>query len=229
MNDGALVSCDSIKQGNRLWGQDAHHDGRTRNFVDQGDGTVLDRDTGLVWASGLSAPLKISDAEEYCDDVGLPGKGWRMPVIQELYTLVDAGAPDCNWNEVFGDGCRGDVALWSDTRAYQSANFCVLHPQGGLDACERSENNRVRCVRGPLEDDFDSEGRIEVLPDVILDHVTGLAWSAEFVPNLVSWPDALAACSAMGSGWRLPTSAELVSIFDLAMEKDGCAIWYDGL
>ena len=229
LTDDAYVSCDSIKPGDRFWGQDAQHDGRARNFVDQGDGTVLDADTGLLWAGTLSGPMKIRDAEDYCDDAGLPGTGWRLPAIQELFALVDLGNPLCSWNQVFGDECPGEIGIWSRTEPYDLANFCVLHPAGGLDACRHSESQRVRCVKGPLPDDRDFEGRFEVLGNVILDRVTGLAWNNEPVSNLLTWPDALAACSSMGRGWRLPTTAELVSIFDTTMDKDECSLWYEEL
>lgn len=223
------VACDSIARGQLYWGQDAHHDGRARNFVEQDEDTVLDLDTGLVWAEEPSAPLTILAAEAFCANPGLPGTGWRMPTIHELFTLVDTGATPCLWNDEFEDECQGDTMFWSSSQAYASANYCTVHPRANVEACERTEHYPVRCVRAPAPAGVTDEGRYEVLPEVVLDLVTGVAWQAWPWATGLSWPEALAACAAMGSGWRLPTTTELFSVVDVSKPTDGCARWNSSL
>jgi hypothetical protein len=59
---------------------------------DETDDVVLDKETGLVWArDGNLGGQKIwQDAMDYSLDVTLGNrKGWRLPAIQELQSLVD--------------------------------------------------------------------------------------------------------------------------------------------
>lgn len=61
-------------------------------FADNGDGTVTDSQTGLMWAKyDNQGDVTWKDAERYCK-VGPPqiiGKygDWRMPTIEELETI----------------------------------------------------------------------------------------------------------------------------------------------
>ncbi len=71
------------------------------NFTDNGDGTVTDHSTGLVWqkcsrgqtnnssCSGSPTASDWNSALNYCNTLTLAGKTWRLPNIRELYSLVD--------------------------------------------------------------------------------------------------------------------------------------------
>jgi hypothetical protein len=61
------------------------------DFRDNGDGTVTDRATGLMWAKADSGKgLDWEHALAYAADVGLAGhKDWRLPSAKELQSLVD--------------------------------------------------------------------------------------------------------------------------------------------
>ena len=60
-------------------------------LVINGDKTVTDNQTGLMWQR--HEPLNymsLSDAENYCENLNLDNyNDWRMPTIQELATLID--------------------------------------------------------------------------------------------------------------------------------------------
>ncbi|MEW6672883.1 MAG: DUF1566 domain-containing protein [Thermodesulfobacteriota bacterium] len=60
-------------------------------FVDNGDGTITDRVTSLMW---LQTPKTIAvtwdEANEFCRTLDFKGhSGWRLPTIEELRALVD--------------------------------------------------------------------------------------------------------------------------------------------
>jgi hypothetical protein len=62
-----------------------------KRFVDNGDGTVTDLLTSLMW---LKAPktiaIKYEDAVEYCRNLDFKGySGWRLPTIAEWRKFVD--------------------------------------------------------------------------------------------------------------------------------------------
>lgn len=67
-------------------------------FTDNGDGTILDRDSGLVWlkdANATNLPMPWEGAKQYIHEMNSgirPNFGhtdWRLPAINELQTLVD--------------------------------------------------------------------------------------------------------------------------------------------
>jgi hypothetical protein len=73
------------------------HDDGTRRFVsldrrwvDEGDGTVLDTLTGVVWQQDGNPPvMKWEQAVAYCEDLALAGMNdWRLPGKDELAEIV---------------------------------------------------------------------------------------------------------------------------------------------
>jgi hypothetical protein len=61
-------------------------------FVDNGDGTVTDTKTGLMWAQTDNfGNITWQDAKLYCENIILSThNNWRMPTIKELETLFDS-------------------------------------------------------------------------------------------------------------------------------------------
>jgi hypothetical protein len=67
-------------------------------FVDNGDGTVLDRETGLTWTKDAHIPWGQGwpNEEEWGNAVNMAiqmtianRKGWRLPTVEELASLID--------------------------------------------------------------------------------------------------------------------------------------------
>ena len=63
-------------------------------FLDNGNGTVTDSKTGLMWAAGDNGEdIDFEDALRYCESFSAAGfSDWRLPDIEELKNLFDAGA-----------------------------------------------------------------------------------------------------------------------------------------
>lgn len=220
------VACENILPGYSWYGQDAHFSVGSHAFKNNGDGTVTDELTGLVWQQSPSTEITIESAATYCESGSdLPGTDWRLPTVRELFTLVDAGESDCMWDPVFGSECSKDSMFWSSTSAYMTANVCTLHPRGNIEACDLADKNPVRCVRGPQPPEDPVADRYRVFEDVVFDRATGLGWEMNDSWQLAPWKDALRECRRKGTGWRLPTTAELVSTMDMTVFEDGCAKW----
>jgi hypothetical protein len=61
------------------------------DFVDNGDGTVTDRATGLMWQQAdIGSGMDWEDALAYAESLTLGGyDDWRLPNVKELQGIVD--------------------------------------------------------------------------------------------------------------------------------------------
>ncbi|WP_338399175.1 DUF1566 domain-containing protein [Persicobacter psychrovividus] len=82
-----LVS--EISFGAPFYGQDAHYQGHSPTYTNNGDGTVSDRVTGLMWAKSMGAKMTFTEAFTFAENASLGGyQDWRVPTLKELYSLM---------------------------------------------------------------------------------------------------------------------------------------------
>ena len=140
---------------------------------------------------------------------------WRMPMIDELKTLVVKGSHPAIDAKVF-PGCPA-AGFWSGSppAGYSSYAWFVDFDYGGAYYYARSGSGRVRLVRGgqdfdPLWSALDTEGRWYDCGDgLAFDRTTGLQWQRYCVgqswvegmpsgdPELLTWDEAM---SRFGNG-----------------------------
>jgi hypothetical protein len=87
---GAKITCPA--EGEALYGQDAQHHRLAASYSDNGDETVTDNNSALVWQkTPENARLQYAEALSYCSALSLGGRDdWRVPTIKELYSLADS-------------------------------------------------------------------------------------------------------------------------------------------
>ncbi|MCU0572889.1 MAG: DUF1566 domain-containing protein [Syntrophobacteraceae bacterium] len=91
--------------GRKVW---TTPDGR---FSDNGDGTVSDLRSQLMWESEVGEAESVERAGEYAGTLNLGGASdWRLPSVDELKALADTGRA-CVWN---GPALiRGGLTAWA--------------------------------------------------------------------------------------------------------------------
>lgn len=101
-DDARLVNDGIIKLEYMLERAEAKVLKKDGRFIAYVDGTVLDTSTNLMWASkDNGSGINWSDARSYCENYSGGGyTGWRMPTLDELAGLYDAG-------KTYPSECRG--------------------------------------------------------------------------------------------------------------------------
>lgn len=75
--------------GDSFYGQDANYNGNPPSYNDNGDGTVTDNVTGLMWEKDMGTKITSEEAFLKAENSSLGGySDWRVPTIKELYSLI---------------------------------------------------------------------------------------------------------------------------------------------
>jgi hypothetical protein len=88
-DDNGIIPCPP--RGAPFWGQDAQFFGARPSYRNNGDGTISDLVTGLMWQKAHNATrLNQVDAGTACASLHLGEyDNWRLPTIKELFSLAD--------------------------------------------------------------------------------------------------------------------------------------------
>jgi hypothetical protein len=98
-----------------LAGEDARRAGRQPSYRDNGDGTVTDLVTGLMWQQEPGPKQTITRAEAGAGRFALAGHDdWRLPTIKELYSLILFSGTDPHP----GSGSEAGQVPFIDTRYF---------------------------------------------------------------------------------------------------------------
>ncbi len=205
-----------------------------RSYTDLGNGIVRDNTTGLEWMQS-TAPGAYTWAQaaayvqEANDNSTFGHNDWRLPSIEELSTLVDAGRYT-PLDPLFNG--PNPVYCWSsDFSAIDSNRAWQVSFNGGRVSISIDQQFSVRLVRGAQYGpfgDFASNG-----DGTITDKMTGLMWqrcgygqawdgdNCTGSPAVRTWQQAFEYVQGLNDNntlgyddWRLPTRNELQTLLD---------------
>jgi hypothetical protein len=92
-DDSSSISCPN--DGQAFYGQDAQYTGNAPRYQDNGDGTVSDPVTGLMWQQDPGEKMTYDQAVADASNFDLAGyTDWRLPTIKELYSLIQFSGTD---------------------------------------------------------------------------------------------------------------------------------------
>ena len=144
--------------GNYTMRWDARNASASRFTVltDFGGAAVRDNNTGLVWEQAPSTMATWTDARLQCIDKAVGGaRGWRLPSVSELASLIDPslGAP---FVPVVFTGVEQMAPYWSATANADSTSaaskLSVNFQDGKVGISSKSNANFFWCVRGPMNE-----------------------------------------------------------------------------
>lgn len=212
-----------------FYGQDGQYKGNQPQYIDNGDGTITDSVTGLMWIKARGNKLSwqsAMDGAKYCSVGGY--KDWRAPTIKELYSLIDFNGwvqrsekdsipfIDTNYFEFkFGDTETGsriiDCQDWSST-VYVSktmgnnptafgVNFADGRIKGYGKTYRRAKDKKyIRYVRGNTE--YGKNNFVDRKDGTITDKATSLIWQKKDSGKKLNWEQALEYCEDLTLGGR---------------------------
>ncbi|QCX38598.1 DUF1566 domain-containing protein [Aureibaculum algae] len=202
-----------------FYGQDATYSGNQPNYTDNGDGTITDNITGLIWEKDMGDKITFDDAFTKAENSTLGDySDWRVPTLKELYSLINFTGRvqgetaidlfiDTNYfNQPIGDVSIGereiDAQTWSST-AYVGLTmntdetvFGVNFIDGRIKGYPKfkpasgAENEMYfRMVRGNTA--YGENDFIDNGDGTISDLATGLMWQKADDGISRDWEDAL--------------------------------------
>ncbi len=175
-------------------------------YIDNGNGTVTDSSTGLMWQQETGAYMNWQNALDYCENLSFAGySDWRLPTIEELRTLVDKS----NYNPSI------DINYFEDTFSsyYLSSSndpFYIDHAWGvyfyyGSDySLIKTDDYYVRAVRlGQVGNSI-----ISITPEIL--NIPKETGNGKFnVSNTGTGTMNWTASVALGSDWLTITSGAI--------------------
>ncbi len=199
------------------FGEDADYTINPPSYTDNGDGTIIDNNTALVWQKQDDGTTRTwDDANAYCAGLSLAGTGWRLPTVLELLTIVDFGQYSPSVDATYFPNTKSSSIYWSSTNyvLYYDSMWVVGFFYPNSYGIARASQGLVRCVR--------DEGRAFVFLDnnngTVTDTTTGLMWQKFEDGTARTWEQSLSYCEGLSlagfSDWRLPNVKELSSIID---------------
>jgi hypothetical protein len=209
------------------FGEDNDYDINSSLFVNNGDGTITDLITGLIWQQIDGGEMTFENAIEYCNSLTLAGyTDWRLPSPLEAFTISNLQNVNPAQNTMFFTPSLADY-WWTDTfQVVDTSKVWVTNAGGGIGNHPKNEtisaggNKKihVRAVRTDTPIQVILNRFLDNGDGTITDNLTQLIWQK--VPNLnsLTWEQALQYSENLSLAgqidWRLPNIKEIQSLTD---------------
>ena len=234
--EGYYEVCDSDpcpSEGEDFYGQDASYTINPPDLTDNGDGTVTDNLTNLMWEQKNEENdfllYTYQEASTYCENLPLAGhEDWRVPTRKEYVNLLNLGrlspSLDTDYFPFYILTSITDYYYWTSTDYHPDpVQVWVMQLAFGIIGVKSKEETlKIRCVRGASEPaaSYTDNGN-----GTVTDNVTDLMWEQKTDDNgprdkdvTHTWLEALNYCEDLDLAnyydWRLPNPKEMERMID---------------
>lgn len=211
-------------------GEDSDYTIDAQAFTNNGNGTITDNVTGLMWQSTDNGESTWENAVTNATSVTTGGyTDWRLPTPHELFCLFNHQISNPALNTAFfPNHPAGRAGYWwsSDLYGTSTTNVWCTNEGGGLGPKPKTETvsaggtlrYHARYVRGPKQ--TNSHNYVNNNDGTVTDLDTGLMWKQ--VPRAAStWAAALTDIEGLTdagfSDWRMPNVKEMESLVDYTL------------
>jgi hypothetical protein len=213
-------------------GEDADFNINPPSYTDNGNGTITDNVTGLMWQKTDGGEMTFENASAYYQSSNLGGySDWRLPTCVELFSINSYDKVNPAMNTLYFTKTAAEYWWTSEVRADYLSNVWVVNAGGGIGAHPKTETIsaggakrfHVRTVRNPQPPSNIAEHFKDNRDGTITDNFTGLIWQQVKAQNTMTWEEALIYASGLllagKSDWRLPNVKEIQSLNDAKLFK----------
>lgn len=209
------------------FGEDADYNINTPFYILNGNGTVTDTVTSLMWQQTDGGEMTIENAQLYCDTLTLGGyTDWRLPNCHELFSILnhDKANPAIDTN--YFTKTLAEYWWSSERQANDSNKVWVTNAGGGVGNHPKTETLsaggvkrfHVRAVRDVTSPSLLPNHFLDNGNGTTTDLLTDLTWQQIPYSDSITWEQALTLADTLTfagySDWRLPNIKELQSIND---------------
>ncbi len=207
------------------FGEDQDYSINVPSFTNNGNGTITDNVTKLIWQQTDGGEMTIENAITYCNSLSLGGySGWRLPTPMEAMSILNLQKNNPAMDIVYFPS-TGAEYWWTNTFQFgDNTKVWCTNSGGGIGNKPKTEtisaggtkSYHVRAVRNVittaiLPNHFTDNG-----DGTITDNVTQLVWQKVPNPNIFNWEQAISYAEgltlASATDWRLPNIKELQSL-----------------
>jgi len=155
-------------------------------YVNNGNGTVTDTSTGLMWQQTTPGVMAWEQALSYCQNLTLADyRDWRLPTQKELRSLVDYSRIEPAINTTYFPDMITAYYLSSTTSRYGTAYpLCVDFHTGRNNHCNGIyKGGFVRAVRGGQAISFPNIKANEQVGQITVSSGTPVSITASLAPG----------------------------------------------
>ncbi len=205
------------------FGEDSDYNMNIPSFTDNGNGTITDNNTGLIWQKSDGGEMTYESAVLYCDNLVLGGySDWRLPTPAELFGILNHGRLNPAMDTIYFTKTLAEYWWSANKQTDDSTKVWVTNSGGGLGSHPKAETIsaggtkrfHVRAVRYGI-----SNPSIRFRNNqngTITDMITGLMWVKSPLTSAMTWEQALSYAESLSlsgySDWRMPNIKELQSL-----------------
>lgn len=206
-------------------GEDNDYSINAPAFIDNGNGTITDTITGLMWMKMDGGEMTIENARVYADTCTAFGySDWRLPLPIESYSILNhqannpaifstyftSSTAEYWWTSVVQ--CNDSNKIWATNAGGGIGN----HPKTETISAGGTKHFHARLVRDVQTPIILTDRYTNQQDGTFRDELTNLVWQQTALTDSITWEDALhyADTSTLGahSDWRLPNVKEIQSL-----------------